>query len=242
MQPRLNIAKSACEIICEEVRRLFINKSSDALRNIPVREILTSKAVEHINTYYKLGENDFIHFTYDSDRKRLKIDNPDIIYNDDSHNDNSYVWVFSFLNDYENFCRKLPFWTLSISIEQNKETKFSIISNPIIDLLTFSERGSGAVNNQRKIRSLTTSEDILVCKSDDILVPDILSKYKTLSLNSKSIELIYLSMGIIDFYVMSKDDTGKFQDCMLIAKEAGILTKQNSDYIILANEKNINRL
>ena len=95
MQPRLNIAKSACEIICEEVRRLFINKSSDALRNMPVREILTSKAVEHINTYYKLGENDFIHFTYDDDRKRLKIDNPDIIYNDDSHNDNSYVWVFS---------------------------------------------------------------------------------------------------------------------------------------------------
>ena len=49
MQPRLNIAKSACEIIREEVRRLFTNKSSDALRNMPVREILTSKVVEHIN-------------------------------------------------------------------------------------------------------------------------------------------------------------------------------------------------
>ena len=49
-------------------------------------------------------------------------------------------------------------------------------------------------------------------------------------------------MGIIDFYIMSKDDTRKFQDCMLIAKEAGILTKQLSDYIILANEKNINQL
>ena len=242
MQPRLNIAKSVCEIICEEVRRLFINKSSDALRNMPVREMLASKAVEYINTYYKLGENDFIHFTYDDDRKRLRIDNPDIIYNVDSHNDNTFVWVFSFLSDYENFCRKLPFWTLSISIEQNKETKFSIISNPIIDLLTFSEKGSGSVNNQRKVRSLTSSEDILVCKSDDIPLPDILSKYKTLSLNSKSIELIYLSMGIIDFYVMSKDDTSNFQDCMLIAKESGILTKQLSDYIILANEKNINRL
>jgi len=29
---------------------------------------------------------------------------------------------------------------------------------------------------------------------------------------------------------------------MLIAKEAGILSKQLSDYIILANEKNMNRL
>ena len=76
MQPRLNIAKSACEIICEEVRRLFINKSSDALRNMPVREILTSKAVEHINTYYKLGENDFIHFTNDGDRNCLLYTSP----------------------------------------------------------------------------------------------------------------------------------------------------------------------
>ena len=241
MQPRLNIAKSACEIIREEVRRLFINKSSDALRNMPIREMLTSKAVEHINTYYKFGENDFIRFTYLDDKKRLKIDNPEIIYNNNGHDD-SYVWVFSFLNDYENFCRKLPFWTLSISIEQNKETKFSIISNPIIDLLTFSEKGSGSVNNQRKIRSLTSSEDILVSKSDDVSLPEIFSKYKTLSLNSKSIELIYLSMGIIDFYVMSKDDTKNFQDCMLIAKEAGILNKELSDYIILANEKNMNRL
>ena len=138
---------------------------------MPVREMLASKVVEHINTYYKLGENDFIRFTYDDDKRRLKIDNPDIIYNEDSHDDNSYVWVFSFLNDYENFCRKLPFWTLSISIEQNKETKFSIISNPIIDLLTFSEKGSGSVNNQRKIRSLTSSEDILAVSYTHLTLP-----------------------------------------------------------------------
>ena len=43
MQPRLNIAKSACEIICEEVRRLFINKSSDALRNMPLEKFLQAK-------------------------------------------------------------------------------------------------------------------------------------------------------------------------------------------------------
>ena len=49
-------------------------------------------------------------------------------------------------------------------------------------------------------------------------------------------------MGIIDFYVMRKDEVRKFQDCMLIAKEAGILNKQLSDYIILANEKNMKRL
>ena len=64
MQPRQNIAKSACEIVEEEVRRLFINKSSEALRNIPAKEILTSKVVEHINSYYKLGQEDYIDFTF----------------------------------------------------------------------------------------------------------------------------------------------------------------------------------
>ena len=43
MQPRLNIAKSAGELIEEEVRRFFINKSTDALRNMPVREIKQAK-------------------------------------------------------------------------------------------------------------------------------------------------------------------------------------------------------
>ena len=70
MQPRQNIAKSSFEIISEETRRLFMNKSADALRNMPVREILTSKVVEHINSYYKLGEDDYIHFHI----KKMKLD------------------------------------------------------------------------------------------------------------------------------------------------------------------------
>ena len=78
MQPRQNIAKSAFEIIAEETRRLFTNKSADALRNMPAREILTSKVVEHINSYYKLGENDYIHFSYKEDEARLKIDDQKI--------------------------------------------------------------------------------------------------------------------------------------------------------------------
>ena len=109
MQPRLNIAKSACEIIEEEIRRLFINKSSDALRNMPVREMITSKVVEHINTYYKLGENDFIHFANLEDKNRLNMDDPNILYDQKTNNDKSYIWAFNFLSDYENFCRKLPF-------------------------------------------------------------------------------------------------------------------------------------
>ena len=97
MQPRLNIAKSACEIIEEEIRRLFINKSSDALRNMPVREMITSKVVEHINTYYKLGENDFIHFANLEDKNRLNMDDPNILYDQKTNNDKSYIWAFNFL-------------------------------------------------------------------------------------------------------------------------------------------------
>lgn len=242
MQPRLNIAKSACEIIEEEVRRLFINKSSDALRNMPVREMIASKVVEHINKYYKLGEKDFIHFANPDDRDRINIDDPKILYNLDGCDENSYIWVFNFISDYENFCRKLPFWSLSLSIMKDSQTVFSIITNPIIDLLVFSEKGSGSVNNQRKVRAITSSESILVCKSDNVTLPEILSKHKIMSLNSTSIELIYLSLGLIDFCVIDKDDYKKYQDCVLIAKEAGIMSKVCDKCIVLANEKNLNKI
>ena len=86
MQPRINITKSACKILEEEVKRLFINKSYNALKNMPVREILTSKVVEHINNYYKLGDNDFIDFFNANDKKRLRIDDEKIIY-DTNHNE-----------------------------------------------------------------------------------------------------------------------------------------------------------
>ena len=137
MQPRQNIAKSSFEIISEETRRLFMNKSSDALRNMPVREILTSKVVEHINSYYKLGEDDYIHFSYKEDEARLKIDDQKIIYNKNEAKENSFVWVINFIHDYENFCRKLPFWSPHYRFKKNNETIFSIIQNPIIDILIF---------------------------------------------------------------------------------------------------------
>ena len=242
MQPRLNIAKSAGELIEEEVRRFFINKSTDALKNMPVREILTSKAVEHINTYYKFGENDFIAFTYTEDEKRLRLEDPNIIYNASKHNENSYVWAINFIHDYDNFCRKLPFWTLSLSIIHKKNVVSSFLLNPILDILIFSEKGSGSVNNQRKIRSNNSSEKPIYGTSKNIIVPEYFSAMEKLSLNSVSVELIYLSRGLIDFYLLSMDEYHHYQDCILIAREAGIIIEKFEDYMILANEKNMKKL
>ena len=242
MQSRQNIAKTAFEIIAEEARRLYINKSADALRNMPAREILTSKVVEHINSYYKLGENDYIHFSYKEDEARLKIDDQKIIFNENEARDNSFVWVINFIHDYENFCRKLPFWSLTLSIQKNNETIFSILQNPIIDILIFSEKGSGSVNNQRKVRAVSSSIDKIIGKSKNISIPNSLSSSKVLSLNSISIELVYLCLGIIDYYLISNDDYIKNQDCLLIAKEAGILVNKFDDFFVLANEKNMSNL
>ncbi len=242
MQPRLNIAKSACELIEEEVRRFFINKSSDALRNMPVREILTSKVVEHINTYYKFGENDFITFAYDEDKKRLRLENPNIVFDEALHAKESYIWSINFIHDYENFCRKLPFWTLSLSIIFKGEVVCVYILNPFLDIFLFSEKGSGAVNNQRKVRADGQSEQIIFGKSNIIKTPDYFGSFKKLSVNSVPIELVYLSRGLIDYYILSNEDYNHNQDCILIAKEAGIITSNKDGYFILANEKNINAL
>ena len=242
MQPRLNIAKSAGELIEEEVRRFFINKSTDALKNMPVREILTSKAVEHINTYYKLGENDFISFAYKEDQDRLRLEDPNIIFDESKHDDESYVWVINFIHDYDNFCRKLPFWTLSLSIVHKKNVVSSFLLNPFLDILLFSEKGSGSVNNQRKVRSNNSSEKLIYGASKRIIEPEYFSTLEKISLNSVSVELIYLSRGLIDFYLLSLDEYNHNQDCILIAKEAGIIIDTSNDCMILANESNMKKL
>ena len=242
MQPRLNIAKSAGELIEEEVRRFFINKSTDALKNMPVREILTSKTVEHINTYYKLGENDFISFTYKEDQDRLRLEDPNIIFDESKHDDESYVWVINFIHDYDNFCRKLPFWTLSLSIVHKKNVVSSFLLNPFLDILLFSEKGSGSVNNQRKVRSNNSSEKLIYAASKRIIEPEYFSTLEKISLNSVSVELIYLSRGLIDFYLLSLDEYNHNQDCILIAKEAGIIIDTSNDCMILANESNMKKL
>ena len=242
MQPRLNIAKSAGELIEEEVRRFFINKSTDALKNMPVREILTSKTVEHINTYYKLGENDFISFTYKEDQDRLRLEDPNIIFNESKHDDESYIWVINFIHDYDNFCRKLPFWTLSLSIVHKKDVVSSFLLIPFLDILLFSEKGSGSVNNQRKVRSNNSSEKLIYGASKRIFEPKYFSTLEKISLNSVSVELIYLSRGLIDFYLLSLDEYNHNQDCILIAKEAGIIIDTSNDCMILANESNMKKL
>ena len=242
MQPRLNIAKSAGELIEEEVRRFFINKSTDALKNMPVREILTSKTVEHINTYYKLGENDFISFTYKEDQDRLRLEDPNIIFDESKHGEESYIWVINFIHDYDNFCRKLPFWTLSLSIVHKKNVVSSFLLNPFLDILLFSEKGSGSVNNQRKVRSNNSSEKLIYGASKRIIEPEYFSTLEKISLNSVSVELIYLSRGLIDFYLLSLDEYNHNQDCILVAKEAGIIIDTSNDCMILANESNMKKL
>ena len=242
MQPRLNIAKSAGELIEEEVRRFFINKSTDALKNMPVREILTSKTVEHINTYYKLGENDFISFAYKEDQDRLRLEDHNIIFDESKHGEESYIWVINFIHDYDNFCRKLPFWTLSLSIVHKKNVVSSFLLNPFLDILLFSEKGSGSVNNQRKVRSNNSSEKLIYGASKRIIEPEYFSTLEKISLNSVSVELIYLSRGLIDFYLLSLDEYNHNQDCILIAKEAGIIIDTSNDCIILANESNMKKL
>ncbi len=242
MQPRINITKSACKILEEEVKRLFINKSYNALKNMPVREILTSKVVEHINNYYKLGDNDFIGFFNTDDKKRLRIDDEKIIY-DTNHNEKKcFVWMINFLQDYDNFCRKLPFWTLSLSLKQDKDILYSIIINPFLDIFMFSEKGSGTVNNQRKVRAVSYSDEMIIAKSKNIVMPKQFEKCQKISLNSISIELIYLSMGLIDLYIISKEEYEMFLDCILIAKESGILVESHDEHIILANQDNIKNI
>jgi fructose-1,6-bisphosphatase/inositol monophosphatase family enzyme len=114
--------------------------------------------------------------------------------------------------------------------------------NPFLDILLFSEKGSGSVNNQRKVRSNNSSEKFIYGASKRIIEPEYFSTLEKISLNSVSVELIYLSRGLIDFYLLSLDEYNHNQDCILIAKEAGIIIDTSNDCMILANESNMKKL
>jgi fructose-1,6-bisphosphatase/inositol monophosphatase family enzyme len=114
--------------------------------------------------------------------------------------------------------------------------------NPFLDILLFSEKGSGSVNNQRKVRSNNSPEKLIYGASKKIIEPEYFSTLEKISLNSVSVELIYLSRGLIDFYLLSLDEYNHNQDCILIAKEAGIIIDTSNDCMILANESNMKKL
>jgi len=242
MQPRYNILKSAIEILDDEIRKLFNNKSSEALRKIPIREILLSKAVEHINTYYKFGENDFVSFAFEEDKNRLSQDNADIFHNILENKENAYIWQFNVIHDIDNFCRKLPFWTVSLSLVSNKNFLSTFIINPILDISISCEQGSGAINNQRKIRANKNYDSLVFTKSNDIKEFKEMETCQRLVLNSVSLELIYLSCGYIDFCLINEKDFIHYQDCILIAKESGILVNRVKEGYLLGNEKVIKKI
>ena len=98
------------------------------------------------------------------------------------------------------------------------------------------------MNNQRRVRSIAISDEVIVSHSKDTKIPNALASHTVLSLNSISIEIVYLSSGLIDYYIISHREYNNYQDCILLAKEAGVMIQKYDDYYILANEKNINKL
>ena len=121
-----------------------------------------------------------------------------------------------------------------------------IIINPTVDVGNEDKLGYLPGELQQKIQQYNESTftilNKIIGKSKNISIPHSLSSSKVLSLNSISIELVYLCLGIIDYYLISNDDYLKNQDCVLIAKEAGILINKFDDFFVLANEKNMNNI
>ena len=113
----------------------------------------------------------------------------------------------------------------------------------------FSEKGSGTVNNQRKVRAVSYSDEMIIAKSKNTVMPKQFEKYQKISLNSISIELIYLSMGLIDLYIISKKEYDNQQQLKVEQKLReqirGIIKEQLNEQKlmkILLNKKDMSKL
>ena len=67
-----------------------------------------------------------------------------------------YCWIIDPLDGTNNFIHGLPYFSISIALQHNKETVVAVIYNPINDELFSAIKGSGAQLNSQRIRVATT--------------------------------------------------------------------------------------
>lgn len=74
---------------------------------------------------------------------------------EESHNietESPYRWLIDPLDGTTNYAHGLPFFCVSIALEEEGEIKFGIIYNPMLDELFTAKKGEGAYLNNKKIQ------------------------------------------------------------------------------------------
>ncbi len=119
---------------------------------------------------------------------------PEIVGEDTSHR-----FICDVLNGDDNFARTIPFFCISVAIEENKEIINSVIYNPITDELFYGEKGNGSFmicgRGNRKLR-VSGKNDLKTLLLSNI--KDDLHDGDIRRLGSPALTLAYVAAGKLD--------------------------------------------
>ncbi len=144
-------------------------------------------------------------------------DKPEIVGEDTSHR-----FVCDVLNGEENFSRSIPFFCISVAIEENKEIINSVIYNPVTDELFYAERGKGAFkstgrgNIKLKVSNKKAKPVIAVSNTTEAI-----DGIDCRIFGSSALSLAYVAAGKIDACLINDANPGELAAGLLLIKEAG---------------------
>lgn len=160
-------------------------------------------------------------------------------------------WVVDPLNGETNFAHALPYFSVSIALEREGQIVAGVIYNPVLDDLYAAERGSGAFQNDRRLRVANRSHlsDCLIGvdgssagkdKRKDFLKIHAQLLGETSSVRNfgcTSLALTDIARGSLDGYFENGSNYGAIAAGMIIVREAGgyISTASNDKNLIDQN-------
>ena len=169
----------------------------------------------------------------------------------DEHAESEWRWVIDPLDGTTNFSQGLPVFSVSIALEHNKEAVVGVVYAPYLGELFHAIKGEGAFLNGKRIKcsskeSLAESVLATGIPYDKLTNPD--NNVRELSamapkvrgirrLGSAAIDLSYVAAGFLDGYWELNLNRWDVAAGMLIAHEAGAVTRpirSNRKFSIMA--------
>lgn len=138
--------------------------------------------------------------------------------------DISHRFIINISDGFENYVRGLPFFTISIAIQEQKNLIASVIYNPVLDKMYYAEKGAGTfVSESRMTRRIRISPrrelaDASIVESGRFVR---FSLARILDFGSVGLSLGYVASGMIDAFVGFEKNVFDLAAGLLIIKEAG---------------------
>ncbi|MDR1477177.1 MAG: inositol monophosphatase [Rickettsiales bacterium] len=144
--------------------------------------------------------------------------------------DISHRFIINAVDGFSNFARGVPFFAVSVALQQQKNLVAAVVHNPVLDKMFWAEKGTGAFVSEtrmtRRIRvSRRTDPAIAAINVSGGSAGEIAalagSGAKAVTLGSDGLALAYLAAGMIDGYAGFSRDVFDLAAGIVLVKEAG---------------------